>query len=70
MDALARDHVLVDAVLTLCLLQTGDCVRPDWVESSAELLSEAHLVLRCVQFYVLNVLLFLVFEQRMFEYTL
>ena len=70
MDALARDHVLVHAVLTLCLLQTGYCVRPDWVESSAELLREAHLVLRRVQFYVLNVLLFLVFEQRMFEYTL
>ena len=70
MDALARDHVLVHAVLTLGLLQTGDRVRPDRVESSAELLRKAHFVLRCVQFYVLNVLLFLVFEQRMFEYTL
>ena len=70
MDALARDHVLVDAVLPLSLLQAGDCVRPDRVETRAELLREAHLVLRRVQFYVLNVLLFLVFEQRMFEYTL
>ena len=69
MDALARDYVLVHAVLPFSFLQTGDCVRPDRVETRAELLREAHLVLRDVYFYVLSVLLFLVFEKCVFHDT-